>query len=184
MGIPLKSRLDDEVFTSIRNRVEYTLPTYPCDNILRHYHADRGVELIDRRIKKFLLNEFETTVTWSSTDSPELNAVLETLGEMTLSLLADSGLPKSFWWDAYVTACNITRMLPTRTHKGWISPEECVPGGRTEDFARRLPKQRTGSHDDDASGVASTVAGEVRPAEPEASSGREIGPSDVSEHTT
>ena len=52
----------------------------------------------------------------------------------------------------------------------------------TEDFARRLRKERPGSHDDDAGGVASTVAREVtRPAEPEASSGREIGPSDVSE---
>ena len=54
----------------------------------------------------------------------------------------------------------------------------------TEDFARRLRKKRPGSHDDDAGGVASTVAREVtRPAEPKASSGREIGPSDVSERT-
>ena len=45
----------------------------------------------------------------------------------------------------------------------------------TEDFARRLHKKRPGSHDDDAGGVASTVVGEVtRPAEPEASSGRDV----------
>ena len=49
----------------------------------------------------------------------------------------------------------------------------------TEDIARRLRKKRPGSHDDDA-GVASTVARKVmRPAEPEASSGRETGSSDV-----
>ena len=51
-------------------------------------------------------------------------------------------------------------------------------------LARRLRKKRPGSHDDNAGGVASTVVGEVtRPAEPEASSSREIGPSDASEHT-
>ena len=54
----------------------------------------------------------------------------------------------------------------------------------TEDFARRLRKKRPGSHDDDVGGVASTVPREVMcQAEPEASSGREIGPSDVSERT-
>ena len=66
---------------SFRNWVEY-------DNILRHYHADGIAELIDQRIKKFLLDELGTTVTWSATDTPELNAVSErkfrTLGEMTL----------------------------------------------------------------------------------------------------
>ena len=51
-------------------------------------------------------------------------------------MLTDSGLPKSFWWDAYVTACEVTRMLPPRTHKGWMSPEECVPGGRTPNLSK------------------------------------------------
>ena len=53
----------------------------------------------------------------------------------------------------------------------------------TEDFARRLRMMRPGSNDGDAGGVASTVAREVtRPAKPEVSSGREIDPSNVSEH--
>ena len=132
---PRKFRSGDKVFTSISNWVEYTLPTYPGDNILRHYHADESAELIDQPIKKLLLDELRKTVTWGSTDTPEHNAVLErkfrTLEEMTLSMLADLGLPKLIWWDAYVTASNITRMLPTRTHKGWTSPKECVPVGRT-----------------------------------------------------
>ena len=52
----------------------------------------------------------------------------------------------------------------------------------TQDLARRLRKKRPGSHDDDAGGVVFTVTREVtRPAEPEASSGRETGPSIVSE---
>ena len=52
----------------------------------------------------------------------------------------------------------------------------------TEDFARRLSKKRTGGHDDDAGGVASTVARNITcPTKPEASSGSEISPSGVSE---
>ena len=50
-------------------------------------------------------------MTWISTDTPEQNAVLErkfrTLGEMTLAMFADSGLRKTFWWVAYMTACVI-----------------------------------------------------------------------------
>ena len=60
---PLRSISGDEVFSSTRNWVQYILPTYPGDNILRRYHADGGAELIDQRIKKFLLDEFGTTVT-------------------------------------------------------------------------------------------------------------------------
>ena len=138
MGNPLKSRLGDEVFTSIRNWVECTLKT--CDHTQRHYYADGGEELIDQGIKKFLLDEYRTTVTWSSTDTLELNAVskrkFRLLGEMTLSMLAGSGLLKSFWWNAYVTACDITRMLPTRTHKSWMSPKKCVPGWQTPNLSK------------------------------------------------
>ena len=72
--------------------------------------------------------------------SPELNSISErtfrTLGEMTLAMLANSGHPKSFWWDAYVTACDIVRMMPTRMHRGWMSPAECVSGGQTANLSR------------------------------------------------
>ena len=50
-------------------------------------------------------------------------------------MLTDSGLPKSFWWDAYRAACYITRMMPTRTCREWVSPMECVPGGRTPNLS-------------------------------------------------
>ena len=55
---------------------------------------------------------------------------------MTLAMFADSGLPKSFWWDAYVYACDITRMTPTRTCRGWMSPAECVPGAQVPNLSR------------------------------------------------
>ena len=137
---PLRTRSGDEVLGWVKNWVSVMLPTYPGDNQLLHYHADGGAELIDQKLKSYLLQAFGTRVTWSSTDTPELNAISErkfrTLGEMTLAMLADSGLPKSFWWDAYVYACDITRMMPTRTCRGWMSPAECVPGDRVPNLSR------------------------------------------------
>ena len=91
-------------------------------------------------MKSYLLQAFGTRVTWNSTDTPELNFISEikfrTLGEMTLAILADSDMPKSFRWDAYVCAGNITRMVPTRNCRGWMSPAECVPGGRVPNLSR------------------------------------------------
>ena len=56
---------------------------------------------------------------------------------MTLAMLADSGLPKSFWWDAWVRACcDTTCVMPTRTCRGWMSPAECVPDGRVPNLSR------------------------------------------------
>ena len=49
---------------------------------------------------------------------------------MTLAMFADSGLPKSFWWDAYVTTWAIVRLMTTRMCRGCISPAEYVSGGQ------------------------------------------------------
>lgn len=43
---------------------------------------------------------------------------------------------KSFWWDAYTPACDIVRMMPTRTCRGWMSSDDCVPGGRTSNLSK------------------------------------------------
>ena len=51
---PFKTRSGDEVFSFFRNWVEYTLKTYPGDHTLRHYHADGGAELMNRRIKSII----------------------------------------------------------------------------------------------------------------------------------
>ena len=136
---PLVNRTGSDVLSCLKHLVECVLPGYPGNHQLLHYHADGGAELIDQSVKGYLLQKCGTTVTWSSTDTPELNAISErkfrTIGEMTLSMLSDSGLPKSFWWDAYQAACYITRKMPTRTHRGWMSPEECVPGGKTPNLS-------------------------------------------------
>jgi hypothetical protein len=44
-------------------------------------------------------------------------------------MLVRSGLPKQYWFDAYLTAVYITVRMPTRTSKGRMSPMECAPGG-------------------------------------------------------
>ena len=53
------------------------LPTYPGNHQLLHYHADGGAELIDQKLKSYLPQAFGTRVTWSSTDTPELNSISE-----------------------------------------------------------------------------------------------------------
>ena len=111
------------------------MATYPGSHQLLHYHADDGAELIDQRIKSYLLQ----TLGLGSRGAPKLNSILErklrAIGEMTVAMLADSGLPKSFWWDAYVTACDIVWMMFTRTCRGWMSLAECVPGGQTPNLS-------------------------------------------------
>ena len=71
----IKTRSRDEVFNYICNWVNCVLPCYPGKHQLMHYQADGRAELIDQRIKGFLLEEFSTKVTWSSTNTPELNAM-------------------------------------------------------------------------------------------------------------
>ena len=137
---PLVNRTGEAVLKCVKDLVEVQFVQFPGTHRMQRYHADGGKELIDQRVKAYLLEKTGCTITWSSTDTPELNAVSErkfrTLGEQSLAMLTDSGLPKSFWWDAYDTACDITLMMPTRTCKGWMSPTECVPGGKTPNLSR------------------------------------------------
>lgn len=137
---PLITRDGSAVLKCFKHLVEVELPKFPGKHRINHYHADGGKELIDQKVKEYLLDLYGTKVTWSTTDTPELNSISErkfrTLGEMTLAMLTDSGLPKSYWWDAYDTACDVTLMMPTRTYRGWMSPMECVPGGKVPNLAR------------------------------------------------
>jgi hypothetical protein len=135
---PLVTRSGEEVERCARDLVYVQLKKYPGTHRVKRYHADGGKELIDIRVKKVFFDAFGTVFTHSSTDTPELNAVSErkfrTLGEMTLAMLRESGLPVPFWWLAYCAACYIARRLPTKTYKGWMSAFECVPGGEIPDL--------------------------------------------------
>ena len=129
----LRTRSGEEVFKCLRHLCEVHLVKYEGWNRIVEYHADGGSELISQQIREYLLQRYGTRVSHTTRDTPELNAVSErkfrTIGEMTLTMLTASGLPKSFWFDAYQTACYIVRRMPTRTWQGWMSPYECVPGG-------------------------------------------------------
>ena len=137
---PLKNRTGPDILRCIKHWIEVELQQFPGKHRLNHYHVDGGAELLDQTVKSYLLSKFGSKITWSSTDTPELNAVSErkfrTLGEQTLAMLTDSGLPKAHWWDAYDAACDVTLMMPTRTCKGWMSPMECVPGGKVPNLSR------------------------------------------------
>ena len=52
---PLKTRSGDEVLGWVIHWVSVLLPTYPGDHQLLHYHADGGAELIDQKLKSYLL---------------------------------------------------------------------------------------------------------------------------------
>jgi hypothetical protein len=127
----LKTRTEKDILWYVKDLVENVLPKFGAHR-WKHYHADGAGELIGKSIKNYLMSKYGTDVTWSSTDTPELNSISErkfrTLGEMTLALLMRSGLPKQYWFDAYLAAVHITLRLPTRTSKGWCTPYECCYG--------------------------------------------------------
>eukprot|EP00602_Paraphysomonas_sp_CaronLab_P004809 CAMPEP_0185023452 /NCGR_PEP_ID=MMETSP1103-20130426/6129_1 /TAXON_ID=36769 /ORGANISM="Paraphysomonas bandaiensis, Strain Caron Lab Isolate" /LENGTH=1343 /DNA_ID=CAMNT_0027556055 /DNA_START=49 /DNA_END=4080 /DNA_ORIENTATION=+ len=99
---------------------------------MHHYHADGAGELICDELRQYLRSQGCYQHTWSSTDSPEMNAIEErkfrTCGEMTLAMLIQSGLPSQFWLDAYMAARYILIRLPTKTAKGYMSPLEFLTG--------------------------------------------------------
>ena len=116
----LTNRTGDEVIRCLRDLVEVQIIKFPGEHKVRRYHADGGKELIDQRVVQYIeLNGGK--VTFSSTDTPELNGIAErkyrTAGEMTLTMLIRSGLPKGFWWRAYLAARYTLLRLPTRTCK-------------------------------------------------------------------
>ena len=121
----------------MKNRSDYLVPFTDLIDVklralgvkIKHYHADRGAELISKAVIKILQRE-GSGYTWTPADTPELNSTSErkwrTLTEMCLSILLRSGLPVDFWWDAYATASYIVNRLPTQTVNGYMTPWECV----------------------------------------------------------
>ena len=126
---PLRTRSCPDVLNCLTLFEVSHMKTRTAD--VGHYHADGGAELICNEVLLFL-KEIGATYSWNPADTPELNATSErrfrTLGERTVCLLIRSGLPKTFWWDAYDTSNYITNHLPTKTARGYISPEEFIKG--------------------------------------------------------
>jgi hypothetical protein len=139
----LKNKDEKSILACVKDLCENILPRFNKFGVeykWKHYHTDGAKELQGETIKNYLMAKYGTTITWSSTDTPEQNSISErkfrTLGEMTLAMLLRSGLNKEFWFDAYMTAVYITLRLPTRTHKGWMTPHECCPGGTVPSLGR------------------------------------------------
>ena len=126
---PLRTRSGVDILFCLKNFIEEHCRLKEIK--IKHYHADGGSELICKEVLA-LLKEMGSSYSWTPADTPELNSTSErrfrTLGERTICLLIRSGLPKTFWWDAYDSANYITNLLPTKTAKGYISPEEFLKG--------------------------------------------------------
>ena len=93
---PMNER--SEAFMYIKNFVDVKLRVHGC--LIKHYYADGGRELI-RKSLITLLSNLGALFTWSRADTPELSGVLEknfkTLGERSLTMMLQSGLPTDFW---------------------------------------------------------------------------------------
>ena len=104
-----------QVMRLVRYWVKDTFPPYPGNHKLLYYHADGGPKLIDQKLTTYLLK----TVGCNRYSRAQCLLSMEVQNSRkTLAMLAESGFPKSFWLDAYVAACEITRMIPTRTCRG------------------------------------------------------------------
>jgi hypothetical protein len=127
----MKTKSGEEVLECIKNLVEVKLPQ---DGItMNRYHADGAGELIGKHVRTYLRENIttqRTKVSWTPSDTPELNSVSEranrTTKEMALAMLLDSGLPATFWFKALSHAVYIINRLPTKTDKGYISPYEYI----------------------------------------------------------
>jgi hypothetical protein len=136
----LKERTGAEVLRCIKHIVEVELPKFPGTFRWKKYHTDGGKELTDQAVKSYLLEKFGTIITWNTSHTPEQNGVAErkfrTISEAVLTTLRYSGLDVSLWGDCVTAVCMTLRMIPTRTHRGWMSPMECVPGGKVPNLSR------------------------------------------------
>ena len=59
----LKERSGENVLECIQLWCEQMLVKYPGEHTLKHFHTDGGKELIDQRVRSYLLNKFGTHIT-------------------------------------------------------------------------------------------------------------------------
>ena len=75
------------------------------------------------------LRENNIVVERSPTDTPAMNGIAEMtnkwLGQATMCALLGSGLPITFWEDAYLVSELVINMTPTETVLGYGAPMQC-----------------------------------------------------------
>jgi hypothetical protein len=128
----LFERTTDAVLVCLKDLHEKQLED---NDVIGLFHSDGGAELITERVRMYLRLKGTRKFSNTPTDTPELNSISErkfrTMGEMGLSMLSRSGLPKLWWGKAYMAAEYILRRMPTKTAKGFMTPLEAMPGGIT-----------------------------------------------------
>ncbi|TFY76815.1 hypothetical protein EWM64_g7196 [Hericium alpestre] len=98
---------------------------------LKVLHSDGRGEYVSCEVCQFLCDKGIKHKT-TTADSPEFNGVSECFNcmvmEMARPMLEDSGLPKSFWFDAVEYATYIHNVIPMRSLATNITPpsEKCV----------------------------------------------------------
>ena len=94
--------------------------------VLRHYHSDQAGELHGSETVNYLERVVHATHSESEAYTPARNGIAErkfrTLSEMTAAMLFDSGLPKTFWGFAYLSATHVRNRIPTVTRDGSSTP--------------------------------------------------------------
>ena len=77
----------------------------------------------------------QRTVAYSHQQNGKSEWYIRTIEEGGQALLADSGLPMSFWLDAVLTRQYLVNRLPTSTLLDNTTPFEAISGGRKPDLS-------------------------------------------------
>jgi hypothetical protein len=126
---PLLRRSEDKVLAALSSIFDHEIASSSLT--VKHFHSDGGSELVSRAMLTYLHGKGITT-SHSPRDTPEMNSLTERkikdVKQRTLSMLLQSGLPVSFWWEALSTAVYIQNRMPTKTCVGLCTPYEVLYG--------------------------------------------------------
>jgi transposase InsO family protein len=116
-----------DALTCLKHLLEVVFPA--AQVLLRHYHTDNAGELSGRETIDYLERTVHATHSTSEPYTPQRNAIAErnfrTLGEMTATMLHESGLPRTMWGYAFEAATYIRNRIPSVRVDGLLkSPYE------------------------------------------------------------
>lgn len=98
-------------------------------------YCDNGGEYLSNQMKEYC-NQKGIMYHTTTAHTPSLNGIAErmnrTIAEMMRSLLKSSGLAKTFWGDAVLTAVHLINILPTKAIKGDKTPYEMWHGKKPD----------------------------------------------------
>jgi hypothetical protein len=124
-------RLKSDALPKLKHLLEVVFPA--AGFVLKHYHTDNAGELSGKDTVEYLERTIHATHSTSEPYTPQRNAVAErkfrTIGEITATMLHDSGLPKTMWGYAFLAATYIRNRIPSVLINGTVkSPYELWTG--------------------------------------------------------